>query len=345
MKGLMKKVVALTAAATLAMTSLVGCGAESIDNNEVAAVVNDSEITAGIANFYFRYQQSAIEEVYASLLGDDMWSLKLSDETDETYEQSTKASMMDDLTEMYILEDHMADYNVTISEEALAAIDKAAEAFVAENSADILAKVSGEKEIVAEVLRLLAISNDMFNAMVADIDREVSDEEAAQKKLQYISFSKTETHEDHEHELEDDDVAKSKKDAEDFLAEAKSAGSLEAYAAVVELNSYSLTFDAETTSLDEAVIKAADALGQNEFSDVIETESAFYVVQLTSLFDEEATATEKENIIIERENERYTELVEELIEASEVTVNQEVIDKISLHGLAVTAKVEESEEE
>ena len=341
----MKKVVALTAAAALAMTSLVGCGAESIDNNEVAAVVNDSEITAGVANFYFRYQQSAIEELYSSMLGADMWSLRLSEETDETYEESTKTSMMEDLAEMYILEDHMADYNLTLSDDALAAIDKAATAFVEANADDIRAKISGEKEIVAEVLRLLAISDDMFNAMVADINREVSDEEAAQKKLQYISFSKTESHEGHEHELEEDDVAKAKKDAEDFLAEAKSAGSLEAYAAVKELKSYALTFDSETTSLDEKVIKAADALTLNEFSDVIETDSAFMVVQLTSEFDKDATETEKENIIIERENEKYSEVLEGFMETAEVTVNEEVIAKISLHGLAVTPKAEEKEEE
>lgn len=344
MKGLIKKAVALTAAAALAMTSLVGCGAESVDNNEVAAVVNDSEITAGVANFYFRYQQSAVEELYASMLGDDMWSLQLTEESDETYEESTKASMIEDLTEMYILEDHMADYNVTVSEEALAAIDKAAAAFVEANEEGIRTKVSGEKEIVAEVLRLLTISNDMFNAMVADINREVSDDEAAQKKLQYISFSKTESHEDHEHELEEDDLAKAKKDAEDFLKEAKSAGSLEAYAAVKELKSYPLTFDAETTSLNEKVIKAANSLKENEFSDVIETDSAFYVVQLTSEFDKDATEAEKENIIVERENEKYSEVLEGFKNASEVTVNEEVIAKISLHGLAVTPKAEEKED-
>ena len=86
MKGLMKKAVALTAVVAMAMTSLIGCTkAESVDNNEVVAVVNDTEIKAGVANFYIRYQQSAIETAYASMLGADMWSLQLSEESDETY--------------------------------------------------------------------------------------------------------------------------------------------------------------------------------------------------------------------------------------------------------------------
>lgn len=345
MKGLLKKVVALAAVTTMAMTALIGCGAKSVDNNEVVAVVNDTEITAGVANFYIRYQQSAIETAYASMLGADMWSLQLSEESDETYEESTKANMIEDLQEMYVLMQHMADYNITLTDDEVTAIDAAAAAFVEENSADILAKISGEKENVAEVLKLLAISDKMYDAMVADVSTEVSDDEAAQKKLQYVRFAKSTTDENGAtKEMTEEEIADVKAEAEAFLAEAKSTGSLEALAGVKELKSYPLTFDSKSTTIDEKVIKAADALGENEYAEVIDTDAGFYVIQLTSLFDREATDAKKESIVAERQNEKYNLVLEGFVEAAETSVNEDVLAKISLHGLAVTAKIEKKED-
>ena len=64
MKGLRKRIIALAAVAALAMTTFVGCG--SVDNKEIVATVGDSKITAGMANFYARYQQPSFEEYYVS---------------------------------------------------------------------------------------------------------------------------------------------------------------------------------------------------------------------------------------------------------------------------------------
>lgn len=346
MKGLMKKAVALTAVAAMAMTSLIGCTkAESVDNNEVVAVVNDTEITAGVANFYIRYQQSAVETAYASMLGADMWKLQLSEESDETYEESTKSDIIEDLQEMYVLMQHMEDYKVALTDAETAAIDKAAEAFVKANKEDVLAKVSGEKEIVAEVLKLLTISDKMYDAMVADVSTEVADEEAAQKKLQYVRFSKTKTDANgNSVELSEKEIADVKKEAEAFLTEAKSTGDLEAVAAAKELTSYPVTFDAESTTVDEKVIKAADKLGEKEYAELIDTDAGYYVVQLTSLFDQEATDAKKASIVTERQNEKYNLELEGLMKEAKTSVNEEVLEKISLHGLAVTSKIEETEE-
>lgn len=347
MKGLMKKAVALTAVAALAVTSLIGCAkAESVDNNEVVAVVNDTEITAGVANFYIRYQQSAVETAYASMLGADMWKLQLSEESDETYEESTRLDIIEDLQEMYVLAQHTSDYDVALTEEETAAIDAVAEAFVKANSEDVLAKVSGEKEIVAKVLTLLTISDKMYDAMVADVSTEVADEEAAQKKLQYVRFSKTKTDDSgNSVEMTEKEIADVKKEAEAFLAEAKSTGDLEALAKVKELSSYPVTFDAESTTVDKEVIEAADKLGEKEYAELIDTDAGFYVVQLTSLFDEEATDAKKESIVTERQNEKYNLELEKFMEAAETSVNEEVLEKISLHALAVTSKIEETESE
>lgn len=343
MRGLGKKVVALAAAAGLAMTLLVGCSS-SVDNSEVAMTVGESEVTAGVANFYLRYQQASLESYYTSMLGEDVWAMEYSE--DVTFEDNAKETSMNALQQLYILSNHMEEYNVTLTDEEMAAIDEAAAAFAEANTDEVKKLISGDKEIVAEVLRLLTVSEKMYDAITADVNTEVSDDEAAQKKLQYTVFSKTNTLEDGTTEdMSEDEVAALKKEAEEYLKGAKSSGSLEVYATAEEKTSSSLTFDAETTTLPTEVITAADQLKEGEFAELIETDTAFYVVELTSIFDEEATQTEKENIALERKNEKYTLVTENWANETEINVNKEVTDKLSIQAVKVTTKAEETETE
>ncbi len=344
MKGLTKKVIALIIAVVMAMASLVGCSSASIDNNEVVATVGDTEISLGVANFYIRYQQSAIESYYMSYYGDSMWTLEVDE--DLTYEESIRESSLEAIAHLCILEDHMDEYNVSFTDEELAKIEETADAFIAANEEDVKKVISADKEIVTEVLKLLAIGDKMETAMTADVDTVVSDEEAAQKKLQYVTFSKTTTDESGASvDLTEDELAALKAEAEDFLTNAKANGSLAAYAEEHEKTPSSLTFDEETTTLGEDIMKVANELGEGEFAEVLETDTAYYVLQLTSLFDEDATATEKENIIEERKSERYYEIYDAWEEATEIEFKDNVLAKIDLQNVGVTLKAEETTEE
>ena len=61
MKTFMKKVVALALVVVMAMTVLVGCAEKSVNDSDIAATVGDSNITAGLLNFYVRFQQSSMD--------------------------------------------------------------------------------------------------------------------------------------------------------------------------------------------------------------------------------------------------------------------------------------------
>lgn len=340
-----KKLAAYTVAAVVALASLTGCSSETtLDPNEIVATVGDSEIPVGLLNFYVRYEQSAIESYYLSYYGVDMWSMEV--EEGVTYGESVKEEILESLKQLYVLEDHASEYNVALTEEDMAAIETAVDAFDKANSEEAKEAISGQKEIVSEYFRLFALAQKVEDAMTADVDRNISDEEAAQKALQYVEFSKTKTDENGSTvKMTDDEIADVKKEAETFLAEAKASGSgsLEAYVKTKEKTSSKLTFDSETTTLGESVIKVADALEENAFADVLETDSAFYVIQLTSKFDKDATEAEKENMIAQRESEKYTEIFEPWNKAAEMKVNKDVMAKISLDKLGVTMKANEEE--
>ena len=340
MKKIMKRLTALAVVSTMVFTSLVGCATtSSVDNSEVVATIGDSQVTAGVANFYLRYQQSGMEEIYAMYFGEDFWNAPLTDGS--TYAANLKDQVQKSLHEFYVLEDHMGEYNVTLTEAELAEIDAAAEAFVAANSSKTLEAISGEKEIVAVALSLFTINEKMYEAMTADVDTVVTDEEAAQKRLRYYSQNKTKSENGVSVDLAEEELAALKVEMETVLDGAKAKGSLEAYGEEKELGTYTLTFDSESTATAKEVIEAADKLKEGEFSDVIETEYLYYVVQLESEFDKEATETRKDEIVEERRVEAYSAIAEKWLVETKMELNQEVWDKLVVDTLKVLAKEQE----
>lgn len=337
MKKIMKRLAALAVVSTMTLTTLVGCATtSSVDNSEVVATIGDSQVTAGVANFYLRYQQSGMEELYEMYFGEGFWTAPLTDGS--TYAQNLKDQVQKSLHEFYVLEDHMAEYNVTVTDEELAEIDATAEAFVAANSEKVLKAISGEKEIVAEVLRLFVINEKMFQAMTADVNTEVSDDEAAQKRLRYYSKNKTTSENGSTVELSEDELAALKTEMETVLNDAKANGSLEAYGEEHEIETYTLTFDSESTATAKEVIEAADKLKEGEFSEVIDTEYLYYVVQLESEYDQEATDTRKAEIAEERRVEAYSLIAENWLVETKMELNQEAWDKLVVEVLKVLAK-------
>ena len=98
-------------------------------------------------------------------------------------------------------------------------------------------------------------------------------------------------------------------------------------------------FDEDYEYLDTAVIQAALSIADGEvFDGVIITDSYYYVVKLVEAFDEEATETEKNSIISDRETERFTELTEEWMEAASIettdALSQIVVSDEEVYSIA-----------
>ncbi len=360
MKGLSKKVIAFAAVAVLTMTSLVGC--KSIDDSEIVATVGDSKITVGMANFYARYQQPAFEEyyksyqdyqqqmMYGSVIQQTEMDWRAEQKEGVTLEDTYKDDVMTSLQNLYIMEDHMKDYDIKLTEEELNAIDKAASDFMKANSDEAREKISADKETVVEFLKLNTISVKVDAAIRAGVETNVTDEEAAQKRIRYVSFATTKTDENSQStKMTDDEIKAVKEEASEFLTGAKANGKLEAYATEKEQTSTTATYGADyaddsSASLPKEVYEAADKLEENGFAEIIETDSAIYVVQLESKFDTDATSAKKESILKERQDKEVTDTIEKWRKDTKIEVNERVWNKVSMHDIQVTEKKADTED-
>ena len=245
-----KRILAAGMCASMAMGLLTGC---SSSNDEVVAKMGDTKLTLGEANFMLRYSQAQTQSYLGAMFGEgtNVFQQDLTG-SGQAYGETVKESVLNDLKDMTILEQHMSDYNVELTDEDKAAIEEAAKQFIADNSKEVLKEMSATEETVSRILTLYTIQSKMETAIEADVDTEVSDEEAAQKTIQYAYFTIPET----ESETEDATEAASADESEtETGTEAVSETETETEAAS-ESETVAET-ETEATSETEAVSEAA----------------------------------------------------------------------------------------
>ena len=404
-----KRILAAGMCASMAMGLLTGC---SSSNDEVVAKMGDAKLTLGEANFMLRYSQAQTQSYLGAMFGEgtNVFQQDLTG-SGQAYGETVKESVLNDLKDMTILEQHMSDYNVELTDEDKAAIEEAAKQFIADNSKDVLKEMSATEETVSRILTLYTIQSKMETAIEADVDTEVSDEEAAQKTIQYAYFTIPETESETEDATEatsadesasetetgteavseteteteatseSETVAETETEATSETEAASEAASEEASEDTTEseteesaekketretvqgiidavqggetledavkaadesksLTSYSYGADEET--LNENLKNAADALSDGEIaSEPVEGENGFYVVQMVSTFDRDATDQKKEEIIKDRKKELYDNKIAEW-DTESFDINEKVWDKVTFEEI-FTLKQEETE--
>ena len=338
-----RKLTSVLAGVMLAAVLMTGCSGKGLDGSQVAATVGGEEISLGLANFTARIQQAQAETYYKAYFGDSMWSQDIGG---MTYEESVKDSIMDMLKEYYIVRAHASEYGVALSEEEEQKIADAAAKFMSDNPEKTITQMTASEEVVRELLELITIRSHVYNEVIKGADTEVSDEEAAQKKAEYVYVSTSSyLNEDGEStEYTEEEKEERVALAEDILAKAKETGDLTAATEEQELSVSSATFGGDaSTSLPEDVASAADALKEGEFADVIETDAGCYVVRLISEFDEEATASRKEEIISQRQSDFYTQTYEAWESETEFVLNEKVWDKVNFDAPLTITTVETEE--
>ena len=406
-----KRILAAGMCASMAMGLLTGC---SSSNDEVVAKMGDTKLTLGEANFMLRYSQAQTQSYLGAMFGEgtNVFQQDLTG-SGQAYGETVKESVLNDLKDMTILEQHMSDYNVELTDEDKAAIEEAAKQFIADNSKDVLKEMSATEETVSRILTLYTIQSKMETAIEADVDTEVSDEEAAQKTIQYAYFTIPETESETEDATEATSADESASETEtgteavseteteteatsesETVAETETEATSETEAvseaaseetsedtteseteesaekketretvqgiidavqggetledavkAVDEsksLTSYSYGADEET--LNENLKNAADTLSDGEIaSEPVEGENGFYVVQMVSTFDRDATDQKKEEIIKDRKKELYDNKIAEW-DTESFDINEKVWDKVTFEEI-FTLKQEETESE
>lgn len=341
-----KNVAGFLALLFMMMTALTGCTAGGGPDKAAEAMnVDGVSVPLGEVNLYLRYQQTQMQGFYGMYFGEDFMNQDLMG-LGVPYGNTVRDTVVETLQEYYVVEAHAQELGISLTDEEKNKAAEAAKAFLAANDSRALKAMTADEGTVTHLLELMALQSKVYNDRAATIDTEVDPESVAQKRISYVSSSITGAVDEdgNETELTAEELAEKKEQMERILSAAKESNDLQAAAEAEELSAVSTTYGKDSTSLDEALIRAADMLSDGEFSDVIETESNYYIVCMESTFDADATETAKQNELSQRERDAYDAWYSPLREAAEIMVNEELIQSLTFERI-FSAPAAEPEEE
>lgn len=334
-----KKITGALLAGALGAASLTGCSSP-MDGTQPLLTSGEDTVTVGTGNLMLRMNQATMLSYY-SMMGGSTTGLWSQDSGDgETYGDTTKASVLDELENMLVQKQHAADYDVSISEEEQGKIEEAAQAFMDANTEETIQNLSVSQSDVETLLELYTYQTKMYDPMVADVDTNVEDSEAAQSRITYcrIDISDTQNEDGTTTPLTDEEKQEKKDQAQALLDKLQASADpasadMDALAKEVneDLNAVDNTFGDDDTLLDDKLKEAAKTLQDGQvYGEVVEGENAYFVVRMDSVLDREATDAEKENIVSERQQNAYNDLLDQWKDDADITVNNREWDKVTL---------------
>ena len=327
-------------------TAVTGCsGSNKMNSTAEAMNVGGVSVPLGEVNFYLRYQLTQVQGMYGAFFGEDFMNQDMMG-LGEPYGVTVRDNVVDTLQEYYVVEAHAEELGISLTDEEKNQAADAARTFLAANDSKTLKAMTADEAAVTHVLELIALQSKVYADRAATIDTEVDPESVAQKRISYVVSSLAGTTDDEGNvtELSEEEIAEKRTQMETILADAKAGGDLNAAAQAQEMTASSMTYGKDGGSLDAAVQSAADALSDGEFSDIIETENSYYIVCMESTFDEEATETARENELSQRERDAYNEWYTPLFEATDITVDEELIQTLTFERILNGPAEEESAE-
>ena len=342
MKNLAKKAAVTALVCVTAAGMVTGCGNKKLDGTKTAVTVNKQEIPLGVVSLAARMQQAQAEAMYKMYLGggDDMsiWSTKMGDDSDETYGENAVTTSVESIEKMCLEKEHASEYDVEITEDEQKALEEAAKNFIAANSEETIAELAVDEDMVKTFLELETYDVKMKEAIEATADIKLDEKEYQQMAFSYASVRVSGDN------LTDDDIKTNKENIQKFFDKVKEDPTADFSTLGDEISTdmtatsgtcptYKEGDDSATNgdAYPDDVRNALRKLEEGELnSEIIKTDSIWYVVRLDSKDDENATDSKKESLTSTKKDDFYNDTTDGWVKKADIKEESKLIKKIKI---------------
>ena len=342
MKNLAKKAAVTALVCVTAAGMMTGCGNKKLDGTKTAVTVNKQEIPLGVVSLAARMQQAQAEAMYKMYLGggDDMsiWSTKMGDDSDETYGENAVTTSVESIEKMCLEKEHASEYDVEITEDEQKALEEAAKNFIAANSEETIAELAVDEDMVKTFLELETYDVKMKEAIEATADIKLDEKEYQQMAFSYASVRVSGDN------LTDDDIKTNKENIQKFFDKVKEDPTADFSTLGDEISTDMTATSGTCPTYEEGDDSAANGdaypddvrnalrkLEEGELnSEIIKTDSIWYVVRLDSKDDENATDSKKESLTSTKKDDFYNDTTDGWVKKADIKEESKLIKKIKI---------------
>ena len=299
---------------------ITGCAAQKEESTDAMLEdelirIGDDSCTLAEAMIFVAAQKNIYQDSY----GGDIWSVKLSEGTFETYIMNGLKTYLGKLfsaaqmarTEGYVLTEEESDR-----------VAQAAAAYMAAMSEEEIASTHLSEEIVRDAYEQYVLARKLYDHVLADAGVEVSSDEARVIHLQKLLFS-TEG-------LSDTERQKVRARADQAAAEIAEGKDFSAAAQAEDGNITEI--EVMRGDLDANAESAVFALATGEVSPVLETEEGYMICKCVNSYDEAASNANKAKLLAERRDQVFSDHLNAYLEEHQALFNDRAWEKLSISG-------------
>lgn len=263
--------------------------------------ISDSSCTKPEIMVYLTNMQNEYEAVYGSQIWDAAGGIL------EEKIKDTVIARMAQVKTMALLAD---SYGVSLDKDEKEKAKQAADAYYDSLDKQEKAQLDIDKSTIGSMYEELALAGKVYDKVIADVNPEISDDEARTITVQQILVPDKQT------AIE---IAKRAQEGEDFevLAQKYSKDPV-------------VTTSFGKGQKEEAYEKTAFDLDTEEISGAIETSKGYYILRCMSAFDQKQTDANKEKIVTQRKTEAFNEVYNGFVNGLTKNINEELWNDIHM---------------
>lgn len=340
-----KRIICVLLTLGLLATGTAGCGQKKEDSGkETAGVkVENGELTPDsvvmtVGSETITYQQMKVytyilQSMYKDTYGKKLWDYPISDEG--TLGDYAREELVNLVTQIKIIGLQAAEEDIILDNDEKTEISGNAQTLFSDISSKNIEKYGLTLENLEKVLQENALANKMFYLSTAEVDTVVSDEDAAQVKIQFIEVITNGTNRNgKEIQMSEKEKDSAYKRIKRMKKQAMAADSFFTFANEnSDRGEAEVTLGRDSEEFEQIFIQQAFSLKTGEFSKILEGEEGFYLLYCVSDYDEEATQAKKEEIIAAEENELFKEKYASWLDKYEVNISNSYWEEEDYGGL------------
>ena len=355
MKNKITRIAAILLSLAMMVGIMSGCslsggkGEKTSNGNKVLFSYDGTDVTLKKAWIYAKMTAAQYESYYSSYFGENFWTMDMGTDDEGnaiTFEDYVKEQVITQIKQIIVLNNKAEEVKCSLSDDDKKQCEEYAKAFAEDESGKaILAECGATEEDMQEIYEENALASKVQEYMIKETNTEVSDDEARKTTISRVVFATTKTDDDgNTVDMTDDEKAQVLATAQKAQEELKGGKSIADIAKEQEYTNTDETFAAGESEEGEAFEKLLAGMKDGDITqEVQECENGYVIAQLTAYTDADATAENKESIIAERQQEKFTEVYDEWTKDLEAEwsykedVDQDLWAELVLHAEDSTA--------
>lgn len=302
----------LSAVTMAVIMSMTGCAFQNMDYANTKVVLTtgfDKDEVFRIDGISCRLPEIMIyltntKNQYEQALGSQIWKTSYNG---ETLEENIKETVLARIARIKAMNLLAGNYGITLSDAELDNAHKAAGMYYESLTDKEIELLKADEKLLCTMYEEYALAGKVYEYLIADINPEISDDEARTITVQHILIKTYALNEQGERVPYSEESRKEAyRRANEALKKAKDGDDFTGLIAEYSEDSNS-TYSFGKGTMEAAFEEAAFNLGTDEISGIVESEHGYHIIKCISTFDREETDRNKIKIVEERRKEVFNE--------------------------------------